>query len=140
MNLTELLGELRCTKVRLADFDADYLNDLFISLPGVLSEFHLGGSVAVEGEGNDFDIICLVENAADLYEDTRALFATGKQYDGDSFCTYRDITGRYNLIVTWCPEKYQQWRTALRVCQALHSLGYSSRGIRVAVHSAVLDE
>lgn len=124
------------------EVDAAKLVELLLEINAQVSilEHHIGGSIVICGEGNDCDVVVLIKEPLDFGKIVSPNFSHSSKESYDSAGTldcYR--SGYFNFIITDDKLFFDQWKYATRVCQKLHSIGVSSREVRVAVHSVLCD-
>ena len=107
--------------------------------------FDLVGSMYIVGEGQDIDVLVLVQVLGN--NDIQALEIEGWEYGGsipgegcgDNWISLKkkDI----NLLVTSDKEYYDKWITAAEVCKYLQDSGVIlTKQQRVSVHSIIMDD
>ena len=103
--------------------------------------YHIGGSVAINGEGNDIDIIVLtaqpISEITDMCKPVFELCGEESYESQGQFVAFR--YGDVNIFVPASAELYNLWRIALEMCQWLTTKGFRDRDTRVAVHQIVVD-
>lgn len=104
--------------------------------------WHIGGSTAIAGQGNDVDVVVLLPGPItslmtrlpDLGYD---LCGRQSYADVGTFVAYR--RGHINLIILQNSAVYEHWGRAQAVCRSLWAVGVGGREIRVLVHAIVVD-
>ena len=103
----------------------------------------LVGSTYIYGEGNDIDILILLDSTGGSIEELRL---PGWEYggstpkSGDKWCSWKQ--GHINLLVTGDETYFNAWVTAAEVCKYL----FLKRSIvldkpeRIAVHAIIMDD
>lgn len=106
--------------------------------------WHIGGSTAINGSGNDVDVITLQDNPL-VWNDFFYMKVNGWELCGGEsynscgmFMALRK--GNVNLIIVENAEYYRCWEKARDVCIWLRmALGITDRDARVAIHRIVCD-
>lgn len=105
--------------------------------------WHIGGSTAINGSGNDVDVIVLQDNPL-IWGDFFYMKLYGWELCGDD--AYKECSGfmalrkgAINLILVENAEYYRGWEKARDVCIWLREKhGISDKEARIAVHQIVL--
>lgn len=106
----------------------------------VILEYHITGSVAFNGQGNDLDVVCLVYALPSPCSTNSGWVLCGEEsYESRGmFVALRK--GDVNLILCEDVEYYRAWATAKEVCTYLSKVyGTNTRDVRVAIHKIIVD-
>lgn len=101
--------------------------------------FFFTGSCEINGEGNDVDVVVLLQEPLHTFHPPKYwTLCGGESYDSHGMlAAYRN--GDYNFILVDDPEYYGDWESALHVCKFLARHGLNSRNWRVAMHRIIVD-
>lgn len=104
----------------------------------------LTGSAVINGEGNDLDVVMLVDylpgsvKHLELSYDGWELCGDESYESKGMFVAYRK--GNLNIILCADSEYYSRWEVARRLCSALRAnFGLATRDVRVLVHQIIVD-
>lgn len=102
-------------------------------------QFLFTGSCEINGEGNDVDVVVLLQEPLCTFHPPEYWTLCGEEsYNSQGmFAAYRN--GDYNFIVVDDPKYYSAWEVALRVCEFLARYGLNSKNWRVAMHRLIID-
>ena len=105
----------------------------------------LVGSTYIYGQGNDIDILVLLNTAAPTYTSIETLVLPGWVYggstpkSGDGWCSWKQ--GDINLLVTDDETYFNAWVTAAEVCKYIALRGVKlEKPDRIAVHAIIMDD
>jgi hypothetical protein len=105
----------------------------------------LVGSTYIHGQGNDIDILVLLDSAAPTCLSVASLILPGWIYggstpkSGDGWCSWKQ--GDINLLVTADQTYFNAWVTAAEVCRYLALRGVKlEKPDRIAVHAIIMDD
>lgn len=106
-------------------------------------QYHFGGSTAINGVGNDLDVIIYqgadLGTVVDLLEGSTWELLGEESYNSEGdFVAFRK--GNLNIIVCNNTAYYRDWLVAMDVCcyLAVHH-GLTTRDVRVAIHKMIVD-
>lgn len=106
-----------------------------------ITDWHIGGSTAINGEGNDVDAIILVDTDienVEVHANGWVLLGEESYHSCGMFKSYRK--GDLNIIITDDEWYYEKWKIALNVCIWMRfKHGLSDRDTRVDIHSIICD-
>lgn len=103
-------------------------------------DYHVNGSCAINGSGNDVDVVVLLESLefGEFSGTYTHLVEESYASDGD-FDSYRD--GVINFIFTDNKEYYIRWLSAREVCRHMAPhYGFNTREFRVQMFRIIVDQ
>lgn len=102
-------------------------------------QFFFTGSCEINGEGNDVDVVVLLQEPLHTFEPPEYWTLCGEEsYESQGlFAAYRN--GDYNFIIVDDPEYYADLGAALHVCKFIALHGLNSKNWRVAMHRIIVD-
>ena len=113
--------------------------DLFLRAKRI----ELVGSTYIYGQGNDIDILVLLDSNGVGVDELRLpgwVYGGSTPKSGDGWCSWKQ--GDINLLVTEDQTYFNSWVTAAEVCKYL----FLKRGVvldkpdRIAVHAIIMDD
>ena len=105
----------------------------------------LVGSIYIYGQGNDIDILVLLDRDIPMCPSVNSLMLPGWVYggstpkSGERWCSWKQ--GDINLLVTADQKYFNDWVTAAEVCKYLALRGVKlEKPDRIAVHAIIMDD
>jgi hypothetical protein len=126
-------------KERLVTIVRNASEELFLHAKRI----ELVGSTYIHGQGNDIDILVLLDSTGGSVDELRLpgwVYGGSTPKSGDKWCSWKQ--GDINLLVTADQTYFNAWVTATEVCKYL----FLKRGIvldkpeRIAVHAIIMDD
>lgn len=100
--------------------------------------WHINGSVAINGQGNDLDLVVLVPKLVPFMLAYCYARQGGQSYESaGTFESYRD--GDVNILLMEDAYFYENWLTAREVCRVMGEYGFEDRDFRVRMFSIICD-
>lgn len=101
-------------------------------------QWHVNGSVAINGSGNDLDVVVQVLKLVPHQFEHCFIRQGGESYESAvMFESYRD--GNINYILIDDAFHYENWITAREVCKVMGEYGFEDRDFRVRMFSIIAD-